>query len=229
MKNLGLWAILLAVGLAIGGIFQYNGVRNELRAAQTRAGLVTDSLVAARDTTRLVAELRHDVMVYEHRVVQSKLAVDSLDRLLKQASKSRANMAVAVAAYQDTMKSTVREDSASVRYAEFRTYSRPYSIYAEVAIPQPAPDAVSQMELQIQLDTARMGVRLSCALDKNGLNYAKFQVVVEDWLNVRVDGVQQDPNICNPQILVPKSRISKPVLAVTASVVGLVLGVLLAK
>jgi hypothetical protein len=193
------WLLLLFL-LALLGL----GIALALEsAAARRNGLAADSLVAARDTTRLVAPLRGQIAglaaeraVWQRRAIQAELAADSLDRKLKQRPKAAADVAVVVRV--DTLRDTtvVRRDDADTRMASFHQYRAPFRIWSDVTLPATGPGS---LETIVLMDSLNLIARVICGASQNGITPATIEIRGPAWAGIGIRQPQTDPGVCNPR------------------------------
>jgi hypothetical protein len=213
------------VGAAFGALLFW-GVLQSRRATEAErhaaaSALRSDSLVAAADTTRLVA-VRGLTRIYERRVIQERQRADSIDRLLKRERIARVGMELRVRAVDTIISGYVLVDVAdSVRiavWAQFR--DPPYTIAAQATVPR--PPALATLRLGIALDSIPLRVRLGCGpAGADGIRPATVATEVPDWAVLKVNTASQSPDLCASPALQPKPKRRWPWL-----VAGLVVGVI---
>ncbi|MEO6877924.1 MAG: hypothetical protein ABI205_05540 [Gemmatimonadaceae bacterium] len=77
----------------------------------------------------------------------------------------------------------------------------PYTITAHVDIPS-APDS-ARLDVGVALDPIPMSVRVSCSKpNAAGIRTADVNAVSPRWATVRLDGVEQSPDLCASPALV---------------------------
>lgn len=160
--------------------------------------LRVDSLIAQRDTTRLV--FSDSLNTFERRTIQAELRIDELDRALNVRSRARATVTLSVAALDTVAASPVTSDTLGAREATLSFYRVPYTFAAQVSIPRGVASA--RWRVQIGLDPIPLYVRLSCATDSDlDIVPAFVQVTGPTWADIGLAELQQEPGICNPQRL----------------------------
>ena len=84
----------------------------------------------------------------------------------------------------------------SVRHAAFDTRQTPYTVHADVSLPE--PPAVGRMDVSVELDTLALEVRVGCgdALSE-GVRPASVTVVGPAWAVMRLSKVEQAPSVCS--------------------------------
>ena len=187
-------ALLLALG------FQSYQASNAAELAK-RERARGDSLEAAVDTTRVV-DLRKiygdSIRAVERRAIQSELARNAADAALGRVAAANATMAASIASLAARVGSTggTTETAEGDRKAAFDVRQPPYTAHADVSLPE--PPAPGTLDLTVQLDTARLSVRLQCGEPVRDFRPASVLVETPPWLRIRIDSVQQSPDICNP-------------------------------
>ena len=172
------------------------------KAAARDAGLRADSVVAANDTTRVAAALRKlygdSLAGVERRAIQAELSRSSADRLLERIAQANVTMAASIAGLAEHITSTggTTESPEGVRTATFNVRKEPYTAVATAHLP--TPPAAGSLDLNVTLDEARIGVRLQCGVAVNNIRPASVLVTTPPWLRIRLDSVQQSPDVCNP-------------------------------
>lgn len=194
------WPALAAVSLAGAVVMGWRADRS--RRAAASLALRADSIRAASDSTRMVAlDSLHGVLdtafrAMERRAIQQGQRADSLDRALGRTRVAMVDLAAAVRQLTAIETAPVTEDSLT-RKATFTVRQPPYTARAEVALPH--PPAEGRLALTVALDTAHIGVRLQCGkVDPFGVRPATVLTTTPSWLSLRLDNVQQAPEICSP-------------------------------
>ena len=181
---------------------------NEAAVQETRGALLADTLQAARDTTRTlhldVGVLGDSLRVVERRAIQTAQKADALDKALGLERVAREQFTAQVSALRTRARSDtvfVERDSGE-RHAAFDVRQVPWTVHAEVAVPQ-AP-AQGRMDVQVTLDSLALELRLSCATaSANGVRSASASVVAPAWATVRLDRVEQAPGVCAADVQRP--------------------------
>lgn len=175
------------------------------RGRERRAGFAADSLAAALDTSRRVALSRSDsirilgdsMTAVGRRAFQVAQRSDALDRAqgLDRVAIANLDAAVRALSVRVTSGAATVTDAAGVRSATFAIDSTPYHGTASVALPATGQGSI---DLRIRVDTARLGLRLGCGKATNGIRSAAATLTGPTWLTLRLDRVEQTPDICNP-------------------------------
>jgi hypothetical protein len=195
------WALVAA--LAVAGV---QSVRlDAARVRCVRAAMVADSAAAARDTTRVVPligrgdkPLFDSLRVVQRRAMQIGQRADALDRALGLERVVRARLETTVGELRrsgvaETVLVTTAGDS--VRRAVFDVRQAPYTVHAEVVLPQAPKRAL--MELRVALDTLGLDVRIGCgSAALESVRPASVSVAAPAWANVRLGRVEQAPEVC---------------------------------
>lgn len=196
----GFVVILLIAGAVLGWRL------DRALGRERRAGLAADSLAAALDTSRRVALSRQDsirilgdsMTAVGRRVFQVTQRSDALDRAQGLDRVAIANLEAAVRALSVRIPSStpVTTNAAGDRSATFAIDSTPYHGSAAVTLPAAGPGSI---DLQIRIDTARVGVRLGCGSKSDaGIRSASATLTGPTWLSLALGRVEQSPEVCNP-------------------------------
>jgi len=212
-------AIILAGVAALLAIVLQTARLDRAQTAAVRAGLAADTLVASRDTARVLtlklASLGDSVAIVQRRAVQVDQRADALDRALGLERAARDSLSATVAAYRavirsdtvfDTVQVNVKDGSGAsgsapadpdgVRRGTFDVRQVPYAMHAEVELP--APPVSGSMKFEIDLDTLRLDVRLGCGPSVvAGARSATLTVIGPSWATVRMGRVEQSPAVCS--------------------------------
>lgn len=198
---------LAAIALAAACIATVTVQERRVTAAQERAAelalkVTNDS--AAHDSTRRLesSQLRKaigdTVAVFQKLVVQVAQRGDAVDRALSLERRGRYELGVRVDSLLRASQagSPVVEDTRTrIRRASFNIRQAPYTVAAAVEIP-PAPDT-SRVDLRIALDPIPVVARLSCAApNADGIRAASIEAQSPRWASVRIDKVEQSPDLC---------------------------------
>jgi hypothetical protein len=159
-----------------------------------------DSSRRIRDLNADVAHLLRDsLQLVERLVVQRTQKQDELDRLLRRERRARYGLiahADSLAAIAGGAAVTEKADSsAAVRRATFRIRQAPYTLSADVVLPA-APDT-GAMSVHIALDALHIETRIGCAPPNvDGIREASVTATGPTWANIRLDRVEQSPELC---------------------------------
>jgi hypothetical protein len=212
MKSRGIIAI--AVGVVLLVLLRWvvgrmdENQRVEAKARQ--AVLAQDTVEAARDTSRalpLIGVLGDSLRAAQRRAIQVGQRADKLDASLKLERVARERLE----AFIVTLRATVKSDTVvgetrgagvrraigdSVRRAAFDLRQEPYTVHADVAIPE--PPARGEMSVRVALDTLGFDVRLGCGTaNAEGVRPASVTAVGPAWASLRVGRVEQAPSVCS--------------------------------
>lgn len=165
-----------------------------------------DSIAAVNDTTRVISgraltalqKLYGDsVRGFERRVLQLQPQKDALDRALERSTTANATLTARVRELEAnaTSSGSVTTTPEGDRKADFHVRQEPYTVGASVTLPASGP---GRMAVRVALDSATIRPRLQCGQPVGGYSPASVILTTPDWLSVRVDSVQQSPDICNP-------------------------------
>ncbi|HEX5970489.1 MAG TPA: hypothetical protein VFY85_01100 [Gemmatimonadaceae bacterium] len=193
----------LIVALALTVRVEEHRLDRAERRAQALA-LQAVNVAAERDSTRNVAttsrriaELLGDSLrVAERLVVQGAQRADALDRALGRERKARYQMVAAVDSLsRAAANAAVVQGSDEVRRARFDVRQAPYTIDADVAIPAP-PDS-ARMAIDVALDAIPVDLRVGCGTpDRHGIRAATVDAVSPQWATVRLERLEQLPEVC---------------------------------
>ncbi|HEX5973085.1 MAG TPA: hypothetical protein VFY85_14225, partial [Gemmatimonadaceae bacterium] len=155
-----------------------------------------DSTRNVATTSRRIAELLGDSLrVAERLVVQGTQRADALDRALGRERKARYEMVAAVDPLSRAVASASVVSADDVRRARFDVRQAPYTIGADVAIPAP-PDS-ARMAIDVALDAIPVDLRVGCgAPDRHGIRAATVDAVTPAWATVRLERLEQVPEVC---------------------------------
>jgi len=230
-----IFILTLAAALALG--VEQHRLRDE-RAQITALALAAGNLQAERDSTRDVAKanagvaalLGDSVRIVERRAVQIAQTRDELDRALGGERKARVALAVVVDSLERvvpaatasttgtpgttgtsgtaaTATATTTGSGLSVRHAKFALREAPYTVNAEVEVPDP-PDT-ARLTVKVALDPIPISARVMCAVpDRYGIRSASLVATSPPWANVRLDRVEQSPDVCASPALAPRLALS---------------------
>jgi len=214
-----------------------------------RAQTAADTLVASRDSTRLLslklAWLGDSMAVVERRAVQVDQRADALDRALGVERAARDSVVASIASYRgvvrsDTVVVSVADPAGeagrllaaapgqagldSIRQGTFDLRQAPYTVHATVALP--VPPERGTMEIGIDLDTLWLEVRLGCgAPNGSGVRAATAIVSGPSWAGIQLGRVEQAPGVCNAAAVRDGSGPVRRALSRVGVSVGYVAGV----
>jgi hypothetical protein len=211
MNTKGIIAIVVGVVLlvllrwAVGRMEENQRV--EARAAQ--AVLAQDTVEASRDTSRALSidgVLGGSLRAAQRRAIQVEQRADKLDATLKLERVAREQLEASVVALRTTVKSDTvyvtrgegmgRSAGDSVRRAAFDLRHAPYTVHADVSLPE--PPASGRMDVSVELDTLALDVRIDCsAAGSEGVRPASVIVVGPAWALLRLSRVEQVPSVCS--------------------------------
>ena len=197
--------IAIAGGVLLLVLVRWELARSEamqqLEARAAAASLARDSVEAARDTSRALhieGVLGDSLLAVQRRAVQAAQRADKLDAALKMERVARERVEATVVA----LKASVRSETVfvakgdSVRSARFDLRQAPYTVHAEVSLPE--PPARGRMDAGVELDTLLLDVRVGCgAAGKEGVRPASVTVVGPAWAQVRLSQVEESPGVCS--------------------------------
>lgn len=219
----------IAVAVAIGGLVLWGAITwhrwqlGRVRAALATAALRADSIEAVADTTRLLAlqSTGDSVRAYQRRVIQETQTSDRLDRELRQERIARLGLQAQLASLDTAVTGGPTSEVLGVRTGHFSFRQPPYTVQADASLP--APPAAGTLDLKVQLDTLRLGLRLGC-LEANdiGIRAAQVTTIGPPWAKIQLGEVSQSPDLCRSPALAkrPPSRVLPFLLGIVAGVVG---------
>jgi hypothetical protein len=212
MNSKGILAVVIGVLLLVLVRWEVSRLsesqRMEARAAQ--AVLAQDTAEAARDTSRALhieGVLGDSLRAAQRRAMQVEQRADRLDATLKLERVARERLEASVLALRATVKSdSAVEDTRgvgvrrsmgdSVRRAAFDLRQEPYTVHADVSLPE--PPARGRMDVSVELDTLALEVRVGCgAAGGEGVRPASVTVVGPAWALMRLSRVEQAPSVCS--------------------------------
>lgn len=197
-------AVLLAV--VVLGWARACGEARQERAARVGAEFRLEAAEVAADSSRevLAGVLAEHVRYYQRRVHQVReLALDSVDRALREESRVRGEFVVQVPETEVTAEgglADVREEE-SVRVGTFRVQKPPYHIWAQALLPSPGDSIPPELRLRIGLDPVKVGVRIACGDAPEGreVRPALATVRVQRPYEAEVVAVQSVWEVCNAE------------------------------
>lgn len=199
-------ASALLFAIAATAIFSY-----AYRRKAWESGLRADSIAAANDRTRQVAiRAAAGYASYERRVLQVRRERDAIDTELRRETRARVQAQLKLADFLGTIASTKPvEVAGDTRIGRFAWRDPPFTIRATASLP--APPGRGRLELGIMLDTLRLEARLQCGERdrRTGVAPASILLMTPVWAQVRIDSVQQAPEVCSPP---PAPALSLPSL-----------------
>lgn len=223
-------AILSAVSAtAVMGWNKYNGVLD----AYEEALLTIDRYEAEADSTRKVLDSYQDsLVVYQRRSVQMQMRLDTLDMLLGVQTAANASLRLRVDSLVARVSSSVTEAGDTLKM-DFSKDTSNYSVNVHITVPPPDSLNVRPLawaDINVRIKPIPVDIRLSCNPNQNEtLNQATINITTRSSINVEVESVSQDPNICNPDLrqFDNRSWYEKPgwVAGITATVVTIILRV----
>jgi hypothetical protein len=202
---------------------------DDARVASARDRAATSALAltntaAERDSTRDVAAtnrriatlLGDSLRLVEKHSLQATQRADALDRALNDERIERATIRTtidslsrtAVAAPSppvDAAMPAIADSAHALRRARFEIRQAPYTIVAEAEIPPP-PDSAT-IAMHVALDAIPLDVRLECsAPNGQGIRAGSITASAPRWANVRLDHVEQSPDLCASPALIQSAR-----------------------
>lgn len=214
------WATIVSVTLVVVVVRIEEGRIATAHQRTRKLALEASNVRAERDSTRLVgasnermARLLHDSLrLVERLVVQQVQQQDELDRARRRERIARFSASVIGGSLSASSRGVVEanqlEAGRSVRRARFLVRQMPYTLIAEVGLPE-APDT-GVMSVHIALDTMHLETRIGCAApDGNGIRDATVSVTGPRWAAVRLDRVEQSPELCASPALQARQKHSR--------------------
>lgn len=192
---------VLALALALTLSVEEQRIAHQ-RARTTVAALALSNMEAERDSTRSlaltnarVASIESDSLrIVARRAVQFEQQRDAFDKALDTERRS----IVALDATVDSLArvgtgiTTVSND---VRVATFDIRQAPYTVRAQVEVPQP-PDSAT-LELRVLLDPIHVETRIECSpQDQNGVSEAQVTATSSVLTAIHFDRAEQSPAVC---------------------------------
>lgn len=189
----------IAVGLAgWWGLRQHRERLADARADARSALLYADSLRAANDTTRLVAQLRGDSLrVYARRAIQSEQRADALDQTLGVERRLRSELTFTITRLEAQAQTLAEAMGADTLAGDFHIRQEPYTVQARAVLVR--PPTPSRLTVSVQVDTIPVEVRVGCGpAGAGGVRPATASVQVPAWAPVGLRSVAQAPEVCAP-------------------------------
>jgi hypothetical protein len=220
MRSKGIIAIVAGVVLLVLvrsmlGRLEEN---RRIEAKAKQAVLAQDPVEAVRDTSRalpIVGVLGDSLRAAQRRALQVEQRADKLDATLKLERVARERLEASVVALRTTVKSDTvyitrsegvgRSGGDSVRKAAFDVRQAPYTVHADVSLPE--PPAPGRMQVSVELDTLALDVHVGCGDAGNeGVRPASVTVVGPAWALMRLSRVEQAPSVCSPVLRATQSE-----------------------
>jgi hypothetical protein len=212
------WVTIVSVGLVVAVVRVEEGRLARARQQAGELALEASNARALADSTRRVdgldtrvaRVLGDSLRLMERLVVQKEQRQDELDHALRRERIARYGARVTAESLAASSRGEVAASQVdgvgSVRRASFRIRQEPYTLSAEVGLPE-APDT-GVMSVRVVLDTLHLETRVGCAApDANGIRAATVSVAGPRWANVRLDRVEQSPELCaSPGLMPPRVR-----------------------
>jgi hypothetical protein len=205
------------VGLALALVVTVRVEESRVSKSRSRVAelaLRAANVTAERDSTRNVVAserkvaglLGDSLRVVERLVVQGAQRADALDRALGRERRARYQMVSTVDSLSRAVGSAaVVEAADDMRRARFDVRRAPYIIGADVAIPAP-PDS-ARLAIDVALDPIPVDVRVGCgAPDRHGIRAATVDAVTPAWATVRLERLEQVPEVCASPALTSSNK-----------------------
>lgn len=192
--------IIVGLVLALIAVFGVQQCRVQRANARTyEADLGRANAEAKLDTTRrLTSRLLGDTArAYQRLVVQERQRQDDLDRELRLTRVALVSVTTSIRRLEARdvggVTTTLPDSSQETR---FLVREPPYTVDARIAHRSVTEPRLSALD--VSLDSARIGARLSCG-DRTGLvRPASLTLTTPTWLTARIDSVSQSPEVCSP-------------------------------
>jgi hypothetical protein len=209
MNSKGIIAIVVGVALLVLVRWEVSrwGENRRVEARAAQALLVQDTIEAARDTSRALSiegVLGDSLRATQRRAIQVEQRADKLDATLKLERMAREQLEVSMVALRATVTSDTTVDDTrgvgvrrstgdSVRHAAFDLRQAPYTVHADVALPEPPKPG--SMDVRVTLDSLGLDLRVSCSREHpEGVREAFVTVLGPEWASVRLGRVEQSPD-----------------------------------
>lgn len=205
-KAIPVWGWVLVALLAWIGMLNMR-LGQAHRQVQVTA-LRADSVLAANDSThqRNITNLGAVVSVYSRRVVQAEQRNGALEKDLRLTRRALYDATLRLGSFDSVLHDTVRVVERDVRVGQFRTYTPPFQVEADVRLPP--PPGQGELALKVSLDTIPVRVSLGCApRGPGGVRPAIIQAQTPPWASLDWTSVSQTPDICAVgSVLQPKKH-----------------------
>lgn len=210
--------------LAALGLLVVLGVQSfRLRAAERRIGAVllrADSLEAANDTTRSIAERAQRVLGdslhgVERRAIQEKQRADALDRALGRERIARVGLEARVDSLRLITGAVIDTVVDGARSITFEIDTIPYYGRAIVWVPpqtilaggdsmvSPRPERPT-LDLRLSVTPIPLSLRLGCGEAVQGIRPATVTLYGPRWATLSLDSLSQSPDLCRSPALQPR-------------------------
>jgi hypothetical protein len=158
---------------------------------------------AAADTT--ITFYQDGVLMHQRLAQQYSLERDSVDRALGVRTRALSRLRAAVPRVDTIIiGDTIVVDSADVRTFGFQQRILPYTISGRVTTPPPPVGGT--VRLRIDLDSALITARVVCVPTPERLDAAALLLEGPSWLSFTIEAVAQDPEVCNPDLGMPRGE-----------------------
>jgi hypothetical protein len=221
MNSKGIIAIVVGVALLVLVRWEVSrwGENRRVEARAAQALLVQDTIEAARDTSRALSiegVLGDSMRATQRRAIQVEQRADKLDATLKLERMAREQLEVSMVALRATVTSDTTVDDTrgvgvrrstgdSVRHAAFDLRQAPYTVHADVALPEPPKPG--SMDVRVTLDSLGLDLRVSCSREHpEGVREAFVTVLGPEWASVRLGRVEQSPDVCSTSATTHRDR-----------------------
>jgi hypothetical protein len=211
------WATILSVALVVAVVRIEEGRLARARHHVSDLALQAANTRAEGDSTRRVdvvstrvgSLIGDSLRLVERLLVQRAQRQDGLDRALKRERLARYAMTVRAESLAAMAQGETEAESAdtlsSIRRASFRIRQAPYTIAADVALPE-SPDT-GRMSMRVTLDPLHVEARVGCAQpDAHGIRQATVSATGPAWADIRFDRVEQSPALCASPALAAERR-----------------------
>jgi hypothetical protein len=106
-----------------------------------------------------------------------------------------------------------------VRRARFDVRQAPYTIGADVTIPAP-PDS-ARLAIDVALDAIPVDLRVGCGTpDRHGIRAATVDAVTPAWATVRLERLEQVPEVCASPAVISSAKRGERQFAFTPLTAG---------
>lgn len=159
------------------------------------ATLVTDSIAAVADTTRLVA-----VDTWQRRALQAEIERDSLDLALDTRPVVQSVAQVQIDTVFIDGDSNVEVDEFDVRRVSFDVRQEP--VTATVAVTVPPPPDTAHLNMTTTIDPIPINMHIVCSIidDGGGVHAASVRVEGPPWADIGLENLVTEPDVCSPPL-----------------------------
>lgn len=186
-------ALFLLVGLLSAATYI-----SKLRETIYRTELAKDSIEAVNSQTVKVGD------TWMRRAIQTELVADSLNKALKTKPKVIVKTEFVVTPVDGTVVAPIAV-SDSLFEMKFHEVKPPYTV--DAAVIGNTLSKVGSLTYSVKLDPFKIGVRVDCGVETNGIRPATVGFETPTFIAVSLDTVRQSKEVCSLRpVLAPQNK-----------------------